>query len=116
MQIHTKINMEKVISVKECMEMCDSDVEFMKEMIVLTREDMIECSHIVSNAYNNNDTIGLRNVAHRIKGVASTISAKALTETAKRVEDSANEGYVTKLEYLGLILSIQEFIKHTRNV
>ena len=60
--------------------------------------------------------MGLRNVAHRVKGEAATIAAKSLKEAAKRVEDSANEGYITKLEYLGLILSIQEFIKHTRNV
>ena len=97
--------MEKVISVKECMEMCDSDVEFMKEMIVLTREDLIECSHIVSNAYNCNDTMGLRNVAHRVKGEAATIAAKSLTEAAKRVEDSANDPVPANIELLKPLLS-----------
>ena len=108
--------MEKVISVEECMEMCGYDVEFMKEIIALTREDMIECSHIVSNTYTCNDMIGLKNVAHRIKGEASMIAAKSLTESAKNVEYSSNEGFITKLEYLCLILNIKEFIKHTRNI
>lgn len=108
--------MENVISIKECMERFDSDAEFMNEMIVLMREDVIECSHVVSKAYGENDTVGLRNVAHRIKGQAATISANPLMKASKRVEDSANAGFVTKLEYLGLVMRIQEFIRNTKDV
>ena len=108
--------MENVISVKECMEMFDSDVEFMKEMIVLMREDMVECSAIVSKTYNDNDTMGLKNMAHRIKGQAAMVSANSLRDAAKKVENSANAGGVTTLEYLGLVLKIKEFIRNTRDL
>lgn len=92
----------------------DSDVEFMNEMIVLMREDMIECSRILSKAYEEHDRVGLKNVAHRIKGQAAQMVATPLLKEASRVEDSSREGFVTKLEYLSLVLRLQEFIKHAR--
>lgn len=92
----------------------DSDVEFMNEMIVLMREDMIECSRILSKTYEEHDTVGLKNVAHRIKGQAAQLVAIPLKKEASRIEDSARAGFVTKLEYLCLVMRLQEFIKHTK--
>ena len=108
--------MENVISIKKCVDMFDSDVEFMTEIIVLMRQDMVECLTIVSSAYNDNDTKGLQNVAHRIKGQAATIAADPLMKISKTVEDSARTGYTTRMEYLTLILRIKDFIKNTKHV
>lgn len=108
--------MEKVIVVKEAMEICDNDEEFLKEMVVLVREDLECCLELLPKAFSRNDPTQTREVAHRIKGQAANLAAKDLREKSGKVEDAAKAGTCTKTEYLQLILSIKEFIRCTRDV
>lgn len=109
--------MENVIVVKEAMEICDNDEEFLKEMVVLVREDLeSSCLNLLAKAFTDNNPVQTREVAHRIKGQAANLAAKDLREKSGKVEDAAKAGTCTKTEYLQLILSIKEFIRCTRDV
>lgn len=105
--------MENVISIEESLEMFGGDTEFMNEIIAIMREDIIKCLSILTKAYSENDTSGVRDVSHRIKGQAASIVAKPLFKISKTVENSGKAGYITKLEYLQLILALKDFIVHT---
>lgn len=107
--------MEKVISMGEAMEICGDDEEFFEELVQLMREDLVECADLLANAYNTNDPIKTREVAHRVKGQAANMAAKDLWQKSKKVEDAAKNGFCTKNEYLRLILSIKEFQRCTRD-
>ncbi|CAN0533183.1 unnamed protein product, partial [Ectocarpus sp. 12 AP-2014] len=57
-----------------------------------------------------------REVAHRVKGQAANMAAKDLMLKSKKVEDAAKIGFCTKTEYLRLVLSMKEFVRHTKDV
>ncbi|CAM9094810.1 unnamed protein product [Ectocarpus sp. 12 AP-2014] len=106
--------MERVISIKEAAELCDNDDEFLKELIGLMREDLKCCLELLPKAFADNNPVQTKEVAHRIKGQAANLAAKDLFEKSRKVEDAAKTGMCTKSEYLLLILSIQEFLRCTR--
>lgn len=106
---------DRVIAVNEAMEICEDDQEFFEELVQLMREDMVECADLLANAYNTNDPLKTREVAHRVKGQAANMAAKDLWQKSKVVEDAAKNGFCTKNEYLLLILSIKEFIRCTKD-
>lgn len=107
--------MEKVVCVDEAIEICGDDEEFFKELIQLMREDLVDCADSLANAYNTNDPLKTREVAHRVKGQAANMAAKDLWQKSKKVEDAAKNGFCTKNEYLLLTLSIKEFLRCTRD-
>lgn len=102
--------------VREAMEMCDDDEEFMKEMVGLMRDDLSLCLGLLAKGFIENNPIKTREVAHRVKGQAANMAAKDLIGKSKKVEDAAKLGFCTKTEYLRLILSIKEFIRCTRDI
>ena len=104
------------MSVKEALEMCDDDEEFMKEMVVLMRDDIVSCENFLAQAFMENDPTRTREVSHRVKGQAANMAAKELWEKSSKVEDAAKLGFCTKTEYLQLILSMKEFVRCTRKV
>jgi len=108
------MSIEDVISVTECMNMCDNDEEFMRELLDVMRDDLLECLDLLANAFADSDREQMRNVAHRIKGQSANMAAKPLHEIAKKVEDAAKTGNVTKTEYLCLIQTIKEFHECTK--
>ncbi|CAM9107505.1 unnamed protein product [Ectocarpus sp. 12 AP-2014] len=108
--------MENVVCVKEAIEMCDNDEEFMKEMVALMRDDVSMCLNLLPRAFTENDPTQTRELAHRVKGQAANMAAKDLWGKAKRVEDAAKLGFCTRTEYLHLILSMQEFVRFTRDL
>lgn len=108
--------MESVLCVKEEMEICDNDEEFMKEMVGLMRDDVVACMDLLANAFNGNNPTQTADVAHRVKGQAANMAAKDLFAKSKKVEDAAKVGFCTKTEYLHLILSMKEFMRCTRDV
>ena len=107
--------LSNVIYVKEAMEMCDNDEEFMREMVGVMREDMASCQNLLAKAFMDNNPVKTREVAHRVKGQAAMLAAKDLAETSTKVEDAAKSGFCTKTEYLLLMLSMKEFVRCTRN-
>lgn len=106
--------MEKVISIKEALEICDDDEEFFREMVGIMRDDLLICLDLLAQAFTNNDPTQTREVAHRVKGQAANMAAKDLWKKSKKVEDAAKLGFCTKMEYLCLILTIKEFLRCTR--
>lgn len=108
--------MEKVISIKEAMEICDNDQDFFQELLGIMREDVEECLDLLSKAFVDNDPQHTREIAHRVKGQAANMAAKDLWEKSKKVEDAAKIGFCTRNEYLYLILSMKEFLRCTRDV
>ncbi|CAM9465391.1 unnamed protein product [Ectocarpus sp. 13 AM-2016] len=108
--------MENVLCVKEALEMCDDDGEFLKEMVALVRDDIVECLSLLAEAFGDNDSSRTREVAHRVKGQAANMAAKDLMLKSKKVEDAAKIGFCTKTEYLRLVLSMKEFVRHTKDV
>ncbi|CAM9204439.1 unnamed protein product [Pylaiella littoralis] len=105
--------MDKVISIPEAMAMCDNDDDFFEELVEVMREDVLECSTLVASAYANNDPDALRQVAHRVKGQAASMAAKALRDASRKVEDASKNGSCTKTEYLQLMSAAQDFLRHT---
>ena len=106
--------MEKVISIKDAMELCDDDEEFMEEMVCLVRDDLKLCINLLAKAFMDNNPKETREVSHRIKGQAANLAANDLWDKSKKVEDAAKLGFCTKMEYLHLIISIKTFVRHTR--
>ncbi|CBN80413.1 Hpt domain protein, EsV-1-113 [Ectocarpus siliculosus] len=108
--------MENVLCIQETVAMCDNDEIFMKEMVVLMRNDIVECLSLLAEAFNNNNPARTREVAHRVKGQAASMAAKDLMLHSKKVEDAAKIGFCTKTEYLSLVLSMKEFVRCTRDI
>lgn len=107
--------MEKVICIEEATELCDGDEEFMKEMVRVMREDIISCQNLLAKAYMENNTVQVREVAHRVKGQAAMLAAEDLREKSKTVEDAAKVVACTKTEYLLLMLSMKKFVQCTQD-
>ena len=108
--------MENVLCTKETLAMCDNDEEFMKEMVALMRDDVVECLSLLAEAFDNNNPSQTREVAHRVKGQAANMGAKDLMVKSKKVEDAAKTGFCTKTEYLSLVLSMKEFVRCTKEM
>lgn len=108
--------MQNVICIKEAMETCDNDDEFMRQMVAVMRDDMVSCENLLAKAFMDNNPVTTREVAHRVKGQAASLAAKALTETSTKVENAAKAGFCTKTEYLLLMLSMKEFVRCTRDI
>lgn len=106
--------MENVLCMKETLAMCDNDEEFVKEMVGLMRDDIIECLSLLAEAFDDNNPSQTREVAHRVKGQAANMAAKDLMLKSKKVEDAAKIGFCTKMEYLSLVLSMKEFVRCTK--
>ena len=107
------MSIQEVISVSECMKMCDNDEEFMNELVAIMRDDLLECLDLLANAFADKDREQMRELAHRVKGQAANLAAKPLFEIAKKVENAAKTGNVTKNEYLFFIQKIKEFNRCT---
>lgn len=108
--------MERVLCVKEAVEMCDNDEEFLREMVGIMRDDVVLCMDLLATAFNDNNPTQTREVAHRVKGQAANMAAKDLFEKSKKVEDAAKLGFCTRNEYLILILSMKKFVRCTKDI
>lgn len=108
--------MEKVISIKDAMQMCDNDRMFFEELVGIMREDVEVCLDLVAQAFRSKDSTQMRDVSHRVKGQAASMCANDLWKTSGKVEQSAKLGFLTRAEYLCMILSMKNFLRCTRSV
>jgi len=105
--------MEKVICIKEAMDICCNDKEFFNEMVILLREDLNICLQLLEKAYDKQDHGELESISHRIKGQADNMASKDLSEKSKKVNYTAKLCLFDKAEYLELVSSINNFLRYT---
>ena len=92
----------------------DYDYKFVQDLIILMREDLIECSNAMASAHRTKDSAKMQEVSHRIKGQAATMFAPTLYFVSSRMETSARERCYTMTEYFMLVLAVNDYLRCTR--
>lgn len=99
-----------VVSVDKALNVC-GDMGFLLELVNDFLEDLGECKQLLGVAHVEKDILSVKNLSHRIKGQALTLSCKDLSDKSSRLEDSAGRGTYTDAEYDDLLTSIDHFVK-----
>jgi len=105
---------ESVICIRDLLELCGSDQDFVKEIIGLTREELREDLVCLKQAFTSKNFKELKNISHKIKGEAANMMARNLREKSESVETNSNKGSCSETEYNTLVSSIEEFLRCTR--
>jgi HPt (histidine-containing phosphotransfer) domain-containing protein len=77
---------------KELMERLGGDQEFLRELLVMFREDVRMNLEKSRTAIDGGDYGGLSRTAHTMKGMLRNLSMGAAAETAAALEESSREG------------------------